>query len=100
MVIRKYTKKRRRRSLRKLIGGTVTIDRVNERKTARIAPDWFFTRESGFDAERRRDGRRAGPAPPQNARPPRRPRALGKCEVCRAHGFAPADDGERERGSF
>ena len=68
MAIRKYTKKRRRRSLRKLIGGTVTIDRVNERKTARIAPDWFFTRESGFDAERRRDGRRVGLVHSENAR--------------------------------
>jgi hypothetical protein len=42
MAIRKYTKKRRRRSLRKLRGGTRTIDRVNERKTARIAPDELF----------------------------------------------------------
>ena len=84
MAIRKYTKKRRRRSLRKLIGGTVTIDRVNERKTARIAPDWFFTRESGFDAERRRDGRRVGLVHSENARsraprtpPPMTPRERG-----------------------
>ena len=68
MVIRKYTKKRRRRSLRKLIGGTVTIDRVNERKTARIAPDELFTRKSGFDVERRRDGRRVGLVHSENAR--------------------------------
>ena len=42
MAIRKYTKKRRRRSLRKLRGGTVTVDQVNVRKTARIAPDELF----------------------------------------------------------
>ena len=68
MAIRKYTKKRRRRSLRKLRGGTVTIDRVNERKTARIAPDELFTRKSGFDVERRRDGRRVGRVHSENAR--------------------------------
>ena len=68
MAIRKYTKKRRRRSLRKLRGGTVTIDRVNERKTARIAPDELFTRKSGFDVERRRDGRRVGLVHSENAR--------------------------------
>ena len=68
MVIRKYTKKRRRKSLRKFRGGTVTVDQVNVRKAERIAPDKLFTRMRGFDVERRRDGRRVGLVHSENAR--------------------------------
>ena len=85
MAIRKYTKKRRRRSLRKLRGGTVTIDRVNVRKAERIAPDELFTRRVGSTSERRPTAAESA-SHSENAR----------CPAPRT----PRHDGERERGSF